>query len=500
MLQLLEGVEGVKGPLADGDVADVVTDSRKVTAGALFVALRGEKFDGHQFAEAALAAGARLVVAETPAPPGVAWERWAEVRDSRRALGVIAANAFGRPGDELTLVGITGTKGKTTLTYLVESLIGPETGRAGVIGTVNYRYGDTVVAAPHTTPEPVTLQSLLREMASAGTTHVAMEVSSHALEQARVVPLLFRVGAFTNLAHDHLDYHGDQSRYIAAKRRLFLEHLDESGVAVVNADDARAAEVVRGTLARLIRVSLRDRAADVVVVRSLFGGEGLRAEIQTPRGLVRLRSHLMGEFNLQNIALAVGVGVALELSLDQIRHGIERLRGVPGRLERIENTRDVTVLVDYAHTENALRSVLAALRPTTRRRLIVVFGCGGDRDRLKRPLMGRAAMELADLVVVTSDNPRTEEPAAIISEIVPGVESVGRPALDADAFVKDSAIAGYTTEVDRRAAIRLVARAARPGDVVLIAGKGHEDYQIVGAERTHFDDREEARAAFGGTI
>jgi UDP-N-acetylmuramyl-tripeptide synthetase len=348
-----------------------------------------------------------------------------------------------------------------------------------VLTTVTYRWRSMRRVAPFTTPTPLVLHATLAEMRAAGVTHVAMEASSHALELHRLDEVRFRVGAFTNLTQDHLDFHGTMEAYRDAKARLFRERLTDDGVAVVNLDGEGGPwmrSVVRG---RGLGVSARGVAgADVRAVRVADSIDGIVADFETPAGLVQVRSPLIGAFNVENLGVGVGIGVALGLSPAEIARGLGGVTGVPGRVERVANERGIGVFVDYAHTPDALERVMAALRPVTRGRLLVVFGCGGDRDRTKRPIMGRLVARDADLPIVTSDNPRTEDPQAIVDQIVEGVRSAGdRP---------------FVVEVDRRRAIAQAIGEARAGDVVLIAGKGHEDYQIVGKVKHHFDDREEA--------
>jgi UDP-N-acetylmuramoyl-L-alanyl-D-glutamate--2,6-diaminopimelate ligase len=482
--ELLRGVEvvSVSGEL-DQAIGDVRDDSRQLMAGDLFVALVGHASDGHDFVKSAIERGARALVVEreveTPASAVVV-----RVKSTANALGVLAANRFGAPAAGMALVGVTGTNGKTTTTHLVESILRAAGARPGIIGTVSYRYGDVERAAELTTPGALALQRLLREMRDAGTTHVVMEVSSIALDQARLSGAFFRVAAFTNLTQDHLDYHGSMERYEAAKALLFSRYLRPGdGVAVAFTDYPAGARMLANANAPHVACSARDDAAAGVRVRAVrLAIEGIEAELVTPRGPLTVRSPLLAEHNLQNMVVAVGIAEALHLPQKAITQGIAALRGVPGRLERVEIGSGVAVLVDYAHTPDALERAIAAMRPLTAGKLLVVFGCGGDRDRTKRPIMGRIAALGADVALITSDNPRTEDPKSIVEMIVSGArEARGKAAIE--------------TLVDRRAAIRRAIEQARPGDVVLIAGKGHEDYQILGTEKIHFDDREEARAA-----
>ena len=482
---------GALGP--DPEVTLVTSDSRAVVPGALFVAVRGTRADGHDFAAAAARAGAAAVVAERTVPCAPAL--LLVVRSSRRALALAAANFHGRPADRLTLCGVTGTKGKTTVTFLVEACAGAARVPAGVIGTVSFRVPGGSRPASHTTPDAALVQSLLSEMVRGGARLAILEVSSHALDQDRVFGLSFRAAGFTNLGRDHLDYHPDEESYFQAKRRLFTEHLAPGGTAVVNAADPHGARLA-AELARAGRRVWRFGTEDgeIRARGARLGVDGVSAGIDTPAGRLDVRSRLVGAHNLSNLCCAAGLALACGLDPAAVASGLSASPGAPGRLERIDG-RGVAAFVDYAHTPDSLAAAGAALRALAPRRLLVVFGCGGDRDPGKRPLMGRAAAAFGDLVVVTSDNPRTEDPQAIIEAIVPGVAAAGLQRLaPAEAAAGQS---GYLVLPDRREAIDLALAAARPGDVVLIAGKGHEDYQIVGTEKRHFDDREEARRALG---
>jgi UDP-N-acetylmuramyl-tripeptide synthetase len=499
--ELLAELLTIDGPARDLEVRTVQDDSRRVEPGDLFVAMPGLTVDGHGFAAAAARAGAVAVIAQRPlsldAPCLV-------VDDPARALAVAAANLAGQPGERLQLVGVTGTNGKTTTTYVIEAVLAASGRSAGVIGTVSYRYAGRSEPAPFTTPTPLVLQPLLRRMVDAGCSHVVAEVSSHALQLGRVWGLSFAVAAFTHLTQDHLDLHGTMAAYLDAKRRLFATHLRSGGTAVINLDGDGATAMVevvqrRGDV-RLLGCSNAghpDGAARLEGVRHSVAGidasfvVDASSDAKRDGRRVELRSPLLGAYNADNLLLAASCCHALGSTDDAIAAGVARLRGVPGRLERVEHSAgEFAVLVDYAHTPDALIRAMGVLRPLCRRRLIVVFGCGGDRDRTKRPLMGQAVARDADLAVVTSDNPRTEDPAAIIEAILEGVRREPLPPL-ADL----AAARGYVVRPDRRQAIEAAVRSARDGDIVLIAGKGHEDYQILGKTKVHFDDREEARTA-----
>jgi murE/murF fusion protein len=475
--QLIDGLEGARLIGDDVEIRAVRDDSRKVDPGDVFVAVKGMRSDGHAFVQTAVERGAAAIVVERQVDAKVPQ---VVVRSSSRALGHLAGRALGDPAAAMTLIGITGTNGKTTTTYLVESILVAAGAKPGVIGTVSYRWGGKSFDAPYTTPTPQVLHETFAAMKEAGCTHVVMEVSSAALSMDRLAGVDFKVGAFSNLTQDHLDIHGTMEAYRDAKARLFRDHL-HGGTAVINVDDPNGENMAGAVEPRhtaTSRVSVEGRPADVRVVFQESTVKGIRATIATPRGEIALEAKpLIGQYNVANLALATGIAEALAIPHDTIAAGIAALTGVPGRVERVPNSADLDILIDYAHTPDALRNVLSAVRPLTRRRLICVFGCGGDRDPTKRPKMGAAVAELADLAVVTSDNPRTENPRAIIDQILPGVP---KP---------------FFVDVDRRAAIRAAIGEATPGDVVVIAGKGHEDYQIVGTTKHHFDDREEAAAA-----
>jgi UDP-N-acetylmuramoyl-L-alanyl-D-glutamate--2,6-diaminopimelate ligase len=507
LAELLRGVEGaaLSGPGAAPSlvVNEVRDDSRLVTAGDLFVAVPGAKEDGRRFVADAAARGAKAVVSEGAAPefPGVV----VTVPRARQALGVIAANRYGAASG-LTLHAVTGTNGKTTTTYLVEAMLRAAGRAVGVIGTVAYRTsipGATPIVkpAPLTTPGALALHALFAEMRAAGATDVVLEASSHALDQGRLEGCRFRVGALTNLTQDHLDFHGTMEAYFDAKSILFERLLEPGrGVAVLPVDKEEGVRARARCKGPTLGVSLRGApGAEVVGGIAVSDENGIRVTFSTPKGPVKVRTRLVGDFNLENLALAVGMGVAADLSVEAIEWGLASVSGVPGRLERVANERGVLCVVDYAHTPDALARAIEAVKPLARGRLLVVFGCGGDRDNAKRPQMGAEAGRAADLAIVTSDNPRTEAPEAIIDMIIPGLDAAGARALT-EAQVRKWPVGpkgrGFCRIADRRAAIALATEVAIPGDVLLIAGKGHEDYQIVGTTKSHFDDREEAAAGF----
>ncbi|MEN9799080.1 MAG: hypothetical protein RL653_2776 [Pseudomonadota bacterium] len=485
------GAEQVGGSRARVEITAVTADSRQVEPGHLFVAVPGTKEDGAQFVGEAIARGASALLVERPVDAKVPVF---VVGNARRALAVVAANFYGNPAKELVLLGVTGTNGKTTTSYLLESMCAAGGASTGLIGTVQYKYAGRRVEAPHTTPDPLALHKLLRDMVDAGTDTVVMEVSSHALAQERVHGLTYRAAGFTNLSRDHLDYHKDMEDYFQAKRKLFAENLSLGGVAVVNGEDTYAVRLyneLRG-LKRMAWKFSRVGNGEISAANVEYSLAGIRATLKTPAGDIPVKSSLVGMHNLDNILTAVGMALGAGFSRRDVQDGIERVTRVPGRMEAVEAD-GVTALVDYAHTDDALARALETTRALAKGRVITVFGCGGDRDRGKRPLMGAVAGEGADLVVVTSDNPRTEDPDDIISEILPGLEKAGvRRISPAKAKGGER---GFLVEQDRKEAIRLAASLARPGDVVLIAGKGHETWQITGSTRAPFDDREVAVAA-----
>jgi UDP-N-acetylmuramoyl-L-alanyl-D-glutamate--2,6-diaminopimelate ligase len=477
--QVLEGLPGAAGIEGSSTASGVTADSRQVAPGTVFVAVRGGTSDGHEFLAAAQQAGAVLLVGEEPASARKLAAPYLQVADSRSALARLAANFHGNPSRALKVVGVTGTSGKTTTTYLIESILEAAGHEVGVIGTVNFRHGGKIYPSTHTTPGAVELQALLARMRDDGCTAVVMEVSSHALKQKRTEGIAFDAMAFTNLTPEHLDFHPDMEDYYLAKALLFTEYPRESHAAgkatsaAINVDDPYGQRL------------LRELHSGVRAIPYGFGpgaevsGAGLKVDLSGIEG-EGIHSPLPGRFNASNVLAAVAVGHGLGLEREAIRRGIENLKSVPGRLERVPNPHGIHVLVDYAHKPDALEKVLRALFDVRGgKRLITVFGCGGDRDRTKRPVMGRLAAELSDRVYVTSDNPRTEDPDVIIREIVAGM----------------AGYSNFAVEADRRQAIGAAIAEARKGDIVLIAGKGHEDYQILGTRKAHFDDREVAAEA-----
>ena len=482
--------DALRAEASVGVVTGIAYDSRTVTPGVVFVALKGQHADGTAFAQQAIDRGAAAIVSEQPAPPDV-HVPWAIVEDARRALAVLAAAFYREPSGDMRVVGITGTNGKTTTAYLVASVFEAAGVQCGLLGTVGYRIGPGeggTREAARTTPEAPDLQALLREMVDRGCGACAMEVSSHALSLHRVDGMQFAAGVFTNLTRDHLDFHADMDDYFRAKRKLF-EMLPRDAPSVINVDDPRGASLVDAGGKPLTYAI--NRPADVTPGQLSYSLQGLDFEVRTPAGAVRVRSKLVGRPNVYNILAAVSTAVALALPIDAIERGLQSLEGVPGRFQVVSTAGDrVTVVVDYAHTDDALRNLLETARPLATGRLITVFGCGGDRDRTKRPLMGAVASRLSDLIVITSDNPRSEDPGRIIEEVQRGItadtvrEGTPRPLAIAD----------------RRDAIVKAIELARPGDVVLIAGKGHEKYQAIGNRVLPFDDVAVAREALGRRV
>lgn len=460
----------------DGDIVGLTCDSREVRAGSCFIAVPGEREDGERYIPDALGRGAAAVVSQR-APVSASGVPWLIVPDARAAASRLAARFYGNPSERLDVVGVTGTKGKTTTTFLIRSILQAAGRRCGLLGTVRYAIGSREAPAPQTTPGPIELQRHLSEMVGAGCAAATLEVSSHALVHRRVDAVRFRAGVFTNLAQDHLDFHGTMDAYREAKGRLF-SMLEPGGAAVLNVDDA-ATPVYRSiTRAAVIGYGLGSGGTVRGEIHAV-DFRGTRLTVLAKDSAAQIATRLMGRHNVYNILAAAATALAIGVDLDTVKRGVEALESVPGRLEPVDAGQDFAVMVDYAHTEDSLRNVLGCLRPLTRRRLICVFGCGGDRDRGKRPKMGRAAEELADAVVVTSDNPRSEEPQAILQEVMAGMREPGRAVVD----------------VDRRAAIGAAIRQARAGDIVLIAGKGHETVQIFKDGAKPFDDRLVAREA-----
>ena len=493
MTQLLHPVlreVGLELPagLPNREVSGISCDSRRVGRGTLFVGLPGTQVDGGCFWPQALQAGAAAAVISAAAaavqPPGPDDAVLIAPEPLARWAGLLAAAFWGQPSRRLALIGVTGTNGKTTTTHLIEHLAAGTGRPAALFGTLVNRWPGQSVTAQHTTPFADLLQAQLAQAVEAGAQIGAMEVSSHALDQQRVAGCRFAGAVFTNLTQDHLDYHPSMQAYFEAKARLFAEPLWQGGVsrAVVNGDDPWGAQLAARLGPACWRSSLEDPTAELHIRDLVLGADGVRGVLQTPAGEGGFRASLVGRFNLMNLLQAVGALVQQGIPLPLLLDGLASFRGVPGRMERVvvgDGAGAPAVLVDYAHTPDGLANALAACRPFTNGRLICVFGCGGDRDRSKRPQMGAIAAQLADQLVVTSDNPRTEDPQQILTDVVAGIPTG----------------TALQVEGDRSIAIAAAIAGAAAGDLVLIAGKGHEDYQIVGTTKTHFDDREEAEKA-----
>ncbi len=452
-------VHAVEG---DPEITAVTADSRLVKPGALFVAIPGTVMDGAKFIDQARAKGAVAVISQN------------EVDDPRAALALIAANFYGRPAEKLSLVGVTGTSGKTTTTKMIESIFDATGEAVGLIGTIEYRAGDEVLSADRTTPDAVVLQEWFAKMRDAGVRHAVMEVSSHALALKRTYGVKFAAAVFTNLSRDHFDFHKDFEDYFRAKRILF-DQIPNARAAIVNRDD----EYGRRLIAELgDPVTFGMRGADITPDVAV-DVRGLHGVIHTPHGDVRIESQLLGQPNLYNWMAAIGAALTVGVPIDAIERGIRNLQSVRGRFERVAADEGPTVIIDYAHKPDALEKLLHAVRELApKSELVLLFGCGGDRDKGKRPQMGEIASRLADRVIVTSDNPRGEQPQAIIDEIVRGIGG-----------------SNYETIADRRAAIQTAIDRSSDDQVIVIAGKGHETYQVVGDRILHFDDKEEAELA-----
>jgi UDP-N-acetylmuramoyl-L-alanyl-D-glutamate--2,6-diaminopimelate ligase len=462
------------------DIRGLAYDSRQVKPGDVFIALKGLKAAGVDFAADAIQRGAVAVVAERATNAETA-EPWVIVPDARAAMAAMAAELYGHPSRSMQVVGITGTNGKTTTAYLLRAVFESAGKKCGLLGTVSYSIGDQELPAVRTTPEAPDVQRMFRQMVDAGCRACLMEVSSHALALHRVDHTVFAAAVFTNLTRDHLDFHGDMESYFAAKRRLF-GMLPPGAPGVINLDDPRGDSLSKAVSTPVTYAI--NKPADVTPGPLTLTFEGLEFEARTPKGNVHVKSRLVGRPNVSNILATVAVAIALDVPSGAIEEGLATLGGVPGRFELVSSTEDdITVVIDYAHTDDALKNLLETARPLAPRRVITVFGCGGDRDRTKRPLMGAVAARLSDVVVMTSDNPRTEDPARIIEEIKRGVP----PASDRGAAT--------FAIVDRREAIQFAIKKAEPGDLVLLAGKGHEQTQTIGSDKVPFDEAAIARAA-----
>ncbi len=480
--ELLSGAEIARADDApDVEVRSIAYDSRKVTPGALFFALRGEKEDGNKYIPDAIKRGAVAIVSESARDSGVAKNiSWVEILPGaqRRVLAIVGANFYGNPAKALQLVGVTGTNGKTTSTYLIDSILRASGKKTGLIGTIGYRTPRGSREAINTTPESLDVQQMFAEVRDAGGSAIVMETSSHALAMDRLWGCHFAAAIFTNLTRDHLDYHKSFEEYFAAKRRLFAgTGAGRADVAVVNTDDAYG-HPLEGLAGRTFTYGLKN-GAQITTKKYALAFSGLEFTAQTPVGKIEVQSKLVGKINVYNILAAIGAGIALDVMSPAIERGIRELESVPGRFERIAEGQPFLVIVDYAHTDDALRNLITTARElASGGRIITVFGAGGDRDRTKRPLMGEASGTLSDVTVLTSDNPRSEDPLRIINDVAVGLQKAGGK---------------YRIEADRERAIELALDEARAGDIVLLAGKGHETYQVLKDGPIDFDDREVAR-------
>jgi UDP-N-acetylmuramoyl-L-alanyl-D-glutamate--2,6-diaminopimelate ligase len=474
--KLIKDLAVTKRRISGGDfeVKGISCNSKSVKDGFIFVAVKGAAQDGNKFIAEALRHGAKAVISDSAMPAGFSKRvSFIKVKDARKALAKLAGDFYAQPSKKMKVVGITGTNGKTTITYLIEAIVHKKGGSPAVIGTINYRFKNKVIPSHNTTPGPLELQSLLRDMRDEGINYAVMEASSHALDQERVLGINFHSAIFTNLTQDHLDYHKTLKKYFQAKAKLFTR-LSGSAFAVINNDDAYGRKLKKFTRAKVITYGIDNRS--MVMARNITATvSGTEFDLVVPGRVVKMHLNLIGRHNIYNVLAAVAWAVKDGISISVIKSAIEKFHLVPGRLERIDSKDGFSVFVDYAHTEDALSNILAALRPLAHRKIIVVFGCGGDRDKTKRPKMGHVATERADLAIITNDNPRSEHPRMIIADIERGIKR------------------NNLVIPERRKAIQKSLSIARSGDVVLVAGKGHENYQIQKNKTIHFDDREVVR-------
>lgn len=474
-MKLFDVMAEIPGVILTGtpeiEIKGIAYSSLQVADGFLFAALKGEKVDGNDFIDDALNKGASAVLSEKPVPKGFTTP-WIQARDAREVLAFCAANFYGHPSREMKTVGITGTKGKTTITYLLESIISQAGYNPGVIGTISYRGPGLKIEANRTTPEAPDLQEMMNIMRKNGGTHCLLEVSSHSLDFKRVEGIGFDVAVFTNLSGEHMDYHQNMDNYFEAKKRLFFIG-EKNRIAVVNADDPWGEKLKSILASGVISYGLNSTAM-VRAEKYSFQEDGIQMRVKFPAGTMTLISPLLGRPNVYNILAAVATAIFLNVPLPQIKEGVQALKGIPGRFQRVENNRDLKIFVDYAHTDDALKNLLETANDLNPRRTIVVFGAGGDRDKSKRPRMGEVAGRLADWSIITSDNPRSEDPLAIISEIERGIQKTGHN--------------HYEIIPDRREAIAKALEIGKKDDCILIAGKGHENYQIIKETVTSFDD------------
>jgi len=471
---ILDGVPSVQFcGTEEAEVQGIAYSSKSVNRDYLFAALKGEKKDGFDFVPDAVAKGAVAILSERPVPFDFDLN-WIEVQDARQSLALCSANFYSHPSRHLKVVGITGTKGKTTITYMLESILEKSGLSTGVIGTISYRGPGLNMTAERTTPEAPDLQRMMKTLVDQNATHCLMEVSSHSLELDRVVGIDFDVAVFTNLSGEHLDYHQTMERYFEAKKKLFLLN-QKKRMAVVNTDDPWGKKLTEKLHTGVISYGFHPKAM-IRAQEITLSDKGIMMTVQYPAGKMKICSSLLGRPNVYNILAAVASALALDVPESRISEGISSLKGVPGRFEKIKNSLGLQIIVDYAHNDDALRNLLETAKELAPQKVILVFGAGGDRDRSKRPRMGEVAGRLADFTIITSDNPRSEDPLAIIADIEIGIKKSGH--------------AQYEIEVDRRKTIERALSIARPGDTILVAGKGHESYQIIGDRVISFNDAE----------
>jgi len=459
--------------IKNNQVSGITADSKRVKKNFIFVAVKGVQLDGSKFIDEALARGARFIVCDAGVKLNCSVSaEFIKVKDTRLALAELAASFYKNPSKKLKVIGITGTNGKTTITYLLEALLKEAALCPGVIGTINYRFKHKIIPAKNTTPGPVELQSMLAEMAKKGVAYLAMEVSSHALDQERVEGIDFHSAIFTNLTQDHLDYHKNFKNYFLAKAKLF-KRISPKSFAVINNDDKYSVRLKKNTPAKIITYGIKNKA-DLMAKDIKFEVRHTEFNLCFRAKQIKFRIKLIGRHNIYNVLGACAWGLKAGLGLKVIKSALEKFSCVPGRLERIDSPQGFFVFIDYAHTPDALKNALQTLRQLSPSRIITLFGCGGERDRLKRPKMGRVAASLSDFVVITSDNPRSENPIDIISDIRQGISNNN-----------------YCVILERKKAIRKALARAKAGDIVLLAGKGHENYQVLKNKTIHFDDKEE---------
>lgn len=463
--ELLKNAD-VKNSFADCEIVDITQDSRLVEEGFLFVCIKGNTFDGHSVAKEMLEKGARAVVCERD----LGLENQIVVSDTREAYSVICANYFSNPAKKLKLIGLTGTNGKTTTTFLIKQILEGAGKRVGLIGTVQNMVCDEVYPAKYTTPDAYELQRLFSLMVKADCEYCVMEVSSQALAQGRVNGLHFEIGAFTNLTQDHLDYHKTWENYFNSKRILF----ENSSIAVTNADDENGLKIVSGLNCKVVSYAVNTNNADYVAKNVKFKSNGVEYELVSEL-IGRVNCPIPGRFSVYNSLCAAAIALTLGISFEEVLTAISKSNGVKGRIEVVPTDTDYTVIIDYAHSPDGLENIISSLREIAKKRIVTVFGCGGDRDRTKRPIMGKIAAELSDFCVVTSDNPRSENPSKIIEDILEGMKGVSTP---------------YVVVENRREAIKWALEHAEKDDIILLAGKGHETYQILPTGTIHFDERE----------